>query len=166
MENKPNILAIDPGGKELGVVALEGQQLLFYAVKPTKLHTNDQVSFQHIKRLINGFISTYKTSVLVIKEVPNSYINAREINEVANYIINLVQSRNISVFEYTPNIVRRSVCKSNKATRKQMFNRLAITYPELGRFEAKSVWRDRYYGKVFTALALGLTCFDQLKTNN
>ncbi|KAF0248486.1 MAG: hypothetical protein FD167_2107 [bacterium] len=166
MVNKPKTLAIDPGGKELGIAVLEDQQLLFYAVKPTKLRAHNQISFQHIKKLIQNFIITYEITALAIKEAPRSYINSREINKVASCIKKLAQSRNIPVFEYSPNAIRRSVCKNDKATRQQATNRLAIAYPELAQFEAKSDWRERYYGKIFTALALGLTCFDQLKTNN
>jgi Holliday junction resolvasome RuvABC endonuclease subunit len=166
MVNKPNILAIDPGGKELGVVVLEGQQLLFYAVKPTKLYTQKQLSLQYVKTLVQNLMTTYEISALVIKQVPNSYINAKEINKVANYIKKLVQSKNISVFEYSPKVIRSSVCRESMASRKQVANRLAMDYPELARFRGSEGWQERYYGKIFTALALGLTCFDQLKTNN
>lgn len=165
MVNKPKTLAIDPGGKELGIAVLEDQQLLFYAVKPTKLRAHNQISFQHIKKLIQNFIITYEVTALVIKEVPDSYVNAREINKVANCIKKLAQSRNISVFEYSPNVICRSVCKNDKATRQQAARCLAIDYPELAQFEAKSGWRKRYYGKIFTALALGLTIYYQLETN-
>lgn len=162
MVNKPKTLAIDPGGKELGIAVLEGQQLLFYAIKPTKLHIGGQLSFQHIKKLIQNLIITYEITALVTKKVPDSYVNAREINGVASYIKKLVQSRNIPVFEYSPNVICRSVCKNDKATRQQTANRLAIDYPELSRFGDSEGWQERYYGKIFTALALGLTCYKQL----
>lgn len=164
MPQKPNLLTIDPDTRKLGVAVMQEQQLLFYTVKTIK---PNQDKLKQIEKLISNLIENYEITVLIIKKIPHSYINAKEITNIANYIKKLAQKINVSVFQYTPKFACNSVCKSNNATRKQTANRIAIDYPVLAKcLDPKKDWQKQYYGKIFTAISLGLTYYYQQEKSN
>lgn len=155
MPKKPNLLAIDPDTRKLGVAVMQGKQLLFYGIKTIKQKHN---KLQQIERVITNIIENYEVSALAIKEIPLSYIKAKEISNVANYIKKLAQKVNIPVFQYFSKFACNSVCKTTNATRKQAANCIAIDYPEVARFlDPKRDLQKRYYDKIFTAISLALT---------
>jgi hypothetical protein len=54
--------------------------------------------------------------------------------------------------------VRQFICSSDRATKKDTYERLCAIYPELAGYKEKiKVWDD-YYEPMFNAVALGLTC--------
>lgn len=165
MLQKPNLLAIDPDTRKLGVAVMQEQQLLFYTVKTIK---SGQDKLKQIEKLINNLIENYEITTLIIKKIPQYYVNAKEITNIANYVKKLTQKINIPVFQYTPKFACNSVCKSNNATRKQTANRIAIDYPVLAKcLDPKKDWQKQYYGKIFTAVSLGLTYYhEKNKSNN
>lgn len=164
MPKELNVLAIDPDTRKLGVAVMQGKQLLFYGVKTIKC---SQEKFKQIEKIINSILKNYEITVLVIKKIPDSYVNTKEINNIVTYIKKLAQKINIPVFQYFPKFTYSSVCKISNATRKQTANRITIDYPELTRFlDLKKECQKRYYSKIFTAISLGLTYYYQQEKSN
>ena len=164
MIQKPNLLAIDPDTRKLGVAVMQDKQLLFYTVKTIK---SSQDKLKQIEKLINNLIENYEITILIIKKIPQCYVNAKEITSIANYIKKLAQKINIPVFQYTPKFACNSVCKSSTATRKQTANCIVIDYPVLANYlDPKKDWQKQYYGKIFTAISLGLTYYYEQEKSN
>lgn len=168
MHTKPTkILAIDPGTREIGVAVLEGEALVYYGVKTIRNRKRPQQVLREAARIINRLIEDYKPSVLAIEKMFLIQKNASLLIVVADEIKATVQAAGLAIYEYAPTAVRKQICQTGKATKRAVAGIIAGRYLELARYlKGKSKWEELYYANMFDAIAVGLTCYQQLLENN
>jgi len=157
------ILAIDPGSRELGVAVLEGEDLLYYGVKTVRKRTTPQEMLQEITWSIKQLIDYYVPSILAIEKVFLIQKNACLLIVATEQIKAAARKEELAVYEYEPKVIRRLVCQTGKATKREVARHLTRKYYELSRYlNRKSRWEQLYYAKMFDAIAVGLICYAEL----
>ena len=77
---------------------------------------------------------------------------------VIRAVKNVALDAGVALHVRSPKAVRQFICSSERATKKDTYERLCAIYPELALYKEKiKVWDD-YYEPMFNAVALGLTC--------
>lgn len=160
---RTKILAIDPGTRELGVAILEGEDLLFYGVKSVQKRRNPEEVLGEISRIIKQLIDFYAPSILAIEKVISIQKNASLLIVATDQIKAAARKEELVVNEYEPKLIRRFICQTGKATKREVANHLARKYYELSQYaDRKSRWEQLYYAKMFDAIAVGLICSIEL----
>lgn len=164
MHTKPTrILAIDPGTREIGVAVLEGEALTFYGVKTIRNRKRPQQVLNEAARIVNRLIEVYQPSILAIEKMFLIQENASLLIVVADEIKATAQAAGLTVYEYAPTVIRKHICQTGKATKRAVAGIIASRYLELARYlKGRSKWEELYYANMFDAIALGLTCHQQL----
>ena len=161
--DQTKILAIDPGTREIGVAALSGRELLYYGVKTIRRRGSASVILRQVQQVILRLIADYKPQYLAIEKMFLIHKSAALLNVTADEIKVVAKDQGLAVYEYAPTFVRKMICKTGKATKKQAAEIIAGQYPELGRYlEQRSKWEALYYANMFDAIAVGLCCQQEL----
>jgi Holliday junction resolvasome RuvABC endonuclease subunit len=160
---RTRILAVDLGTRELGVAILEGDNLLFYGVKTVQHRTTPQEVLQKITQIIKQLIDYYVPSILAIEKVLLIQKNASLLIVAADQIKAAARKEELVIYEYEPKVIRRFICQTGKATKREVAKHLARKYYELNQYlNRTSRWEQIYYAKMFDAIAVGLVCCTEL----
>ena len=158
------VLAVDPGCRELGVAVLRGKELLFYRVKTISNRKNPAMVLETISSHLRNLIKIHRPDYLTIKKVfirQNSYAL---LSVVAEQIKATARESNLPIREYAPRSVRKRLCQTGRATRREMAAVLAARFPELKGYYLRTTKSERdYYGNLFEAVALGVICGEDLR---
>ena len=161
--DQTKILAIDPGTREIGVAALSGRELLYYGVKTIRRRDSASVILSQVQQVILRLIADYQPQYLAIEKMFLIHKSAALLNVTADEIKAVAKEQGLAVYEYAPTFVRKVICKTGRATKKQAAEIIAGQYPELGRYlEQRSKWEALYYANMFDAIAVGLCCRQEL----
>jgi Holliday junction resolvasome RuvABC endonuclease subunit len=158
--NKPTkILAIDPGTREMGFAILEPNDLIYYGVKTLKKKRPVNVLLKEVRKIINRFIDDYGTNVLVIETTFfYKHDNTSGLIELAETVKAVAKERRLKVVEYAAKTVRKCICESGKATKRETAKVICSKFPELQIYLTQDrIWKEKYWLNVFDAVALGLT---------
>jgi Holliday junction resolvasome RuvABC endonuclease subunit len=168
MHTKPvRILAIDPGTRELGVAVLEGAELLYYAVKTIRNRQTPKQVLEAATGIIKRHVADYQPETLAIEKLFLVHKSAALLLVVTEQIKATARKQGLNIYEYVPTAVRRHICKNGKATKQATAQVVASRYVELARYlQGRSKWEELYYANMFDAIAVGLTCHQQLLGNN
>jgi Holliday junction resolvasome RuvABC endonuclease subunit len=157
------ILAIDPGSKEIGLAVLEGDELVYYGVKTIRKRTAPEVILSEAERAVGQIIREYEPLVLAIETIPLIQTNAAFVVAVAERIKKTAKQEGLRILEFSPAFVRRSMCRTGKATKRKVAEVVAGRYPELAQyFDRKTYWEQLYWAKLFDAVAIGLVCSEHI----
>jgi len=158
MLNKKNrILAIDPGAREMGIVILDGSQLVHYGVKSLKKFRPEVQLKRKVKEILKRAIVEYEVKTLVVEAGWFSQIASPLFRAVIESTQEIVQEMKLNLASYAPQTIRRLFCINRKATKKNTTETLVAHYPELGPYLPQTKRsREKYWQHVFDALAAGL----------
>ncbi|OLE55410.1 MAG: hypothetical protein AUG51_02835 [Acidobacteria bacterium 13_1_20CM_3_53_8] len=153
------ILSIDPGTRNIGVAVLVAGELTYYAVKIIRTRRTFQEGCGGVVHTIRELIREHQPDILAIKQPLIIQQSAVSLAQVIREIKKTSQQEGVTVYEFAPKIVRQFICGTDKATKRQLAERIASQYVELTRYlKGQSKWEVLYYGKLFDAIAVGLTC--------
>ena len=165
LRRKPiRILGIDPGTKETGVALLEGDELLYFGVKTLKRQGKrvPRYVLDRARRQIMTMIERYQPQVLAMEKtfvIKNR--NSALLNVLADEIKVLARGEGLKINEYTPTTVKKLICGTGKATKKEVARKIASYYPELKRYldpgKGLNRCKEGYWQNMFNAVALCLT---------
>ena len=151
------ILAIDPGTRELGVAVLTSGELLYYGVKTIRRRSSASEILNQVHQIISRLIADYKPQCLAIEKMFFIHKSAALLNVTADEIKAVALAEGLTIFEYAPTLVRKTICKTGKATKREAAKVIATRYPELARYlEHRTKWEELYYANMFDAVALGV----------
>jgi crossover junction endodeoxyribonuclease RuvC len=157
--DQTRILAIDPGTRELGVAVLSEGELLYYGVKTIRRRGSASEILSQVQQVILRLIADYKPQYLAIEKMFLIHKSAALLNVTADEIKVVAKEQGLAIYEYAPTVVRKMICQTGKATKKQAAKIIAGQYPELARYlEQRSKWETLYYANMFDAIAVGLCC--------
>lgn len=153
------ILAIDPGSREMGVVILQDREIIYYGVKTFRKRTPASALLTDLRKVVSQLIDEYQPHILVVeKTFFYKHKNTAKLITVADEIKAIAKRKRLKVFEYAPKTVRKAVCESGKATKRQLAHILCSRYQELNIYLVQDrKWKEKYWQNMFDALGLALT---------
>lgn len=165
--NSSIILAVDPGSRELGVAVVNGGELLFYGVKTISNHRNPQRILEAVSHHMRRLVNKYRPAHLAIEKTRASQQNFALLATIADQFKAIATEANLLISEYTSANVRKRLCQSGRATRRETARVLAERFPELGRYYLRATkWERDYYGNLFDAVAIGVICEEDIMKND
>lgn len=163
-DQSQTILAVDPGTRELGVSILCGQELLFYNVKTVMNRKNPLAALDIIASYIRNLIKKYRPDALSIEKMFVTQKNSALLVVAAEQVKAVAGESELQIYEYAPSTVRKRLCQTGRATKREAAKVLTARYPELKRyFERTARWELDYYANLFDAVAVGVVCADDLR---
>src|SRR5260370_33801000 len=123
------ILAIDPGTKEIGVAVLEGNELIFYAVKTVRDRSTAQRILAHVAAITQDLITRYEPKYFAIEKMFVIQKSAALLSVAAEEIKGVAKSNGLPVYEYPPSTVRKFICQNGAATKRDVAQVVAQRYP-------------------------------------
>lgn len=158
--SKNRILSLDPSTREMGFAVLEEEELLFWGVttlKRGKRRSRREV-LARARRCLLRLIRNYEPDLLVVEEISAIRAsNSSLLNVLVEEMKAAAQERGLKVFELAPTQVKERICGTGKTSKKEVVRKVALRYPELQRYlSPKGSWREKYWARMFWALALGL----------
>ena len=158
------LLAIDPGTRELGFAVMRNQELLYYGVKTIVNRKKPSNVLQVAGEFVMKMIEKYQPSVLAIEEMFVTQKNSALLNIIAAEIKVLAKEQNLEVREYAPTSVRKSLCQSGRATKREVAKLMSEQFPELLRYYRRTrAWELDYYASLFDAVAVGVVCLREIE---
>ena len=155
----PTILAVDPGTRELGISVLRGQELLYYRVKTITRRKIPSSVLEIATLFIDRLIEKFQPRYLAIEKMSITQQNSPLLAILVEQIKAIAEAEILIVREYSPFSVRKELCQSEKATKKDVAEVLAKRFPELVRYcKRTKLWEREYYAKIFDFVALGWVC--------
>jgi crossover junction endodeoxyribonuclease RuvC len=165
MSNHPStILAIDPGTRELGFAVMRGKSLLYYGVKTVTNRKSPGAVLEIVSVFIRHLIRKYRPTELAIEKMFVTQKNSALLTVVAEQVKAVVRESQIPVYEYAPKAIRKRLCQTGKATKREAAQILANRFPELNRYFLRSrQWERDYYANLFDAVAIAVICAEDLE---
>lgn len=166
-KNNQRILAIDPGTRETGVAVLDGMELIFYGVRTFKKRRPVSVLLKDVNRVMQKLIDEYDPSEMAI-ETTFFYKNkcVSHLITVAEEMKTIAKRNKLKVVEYAPKTIRKHICKSGKATKKETARVLCSRFPELCVYLTQDrKWKVDYWSHLYDAVAVGVTHLEKGENN-
>ena len=158
------ILAIDPGTRELGFAVLAGEELLYYGVKTVTNRKSPSQVLEIVSGFIKKLIESYNPSILAIEKMFVTQKNSALLAVVAEQVKALAREYGLLIFEYAPSSLRKRLCQTGRATKREAARILSLRYSELARYYNRTrMWEQDYYANLFDAIAVGVTCRQDFK---
>jgi Holliday junction resolvasome RuvABC endonuclease subunit len=159
MRNKTNVLAIDPGTREMGYAHFDGLELIDYGVRNLRTqHRHRQAVFGKVDPIVLRLLQEKRPDVVILEKNRFSQIRSNVRLALTVYRIrSLATRRRVPVVEYDPRTVRRVVCNNGNCRKMEVARTVAVRFPELKVYlSSDRKWKVRYYLNLFDAVACGL----------
>ncbi len=154
------ILSIIPGTRYLGIAILEGTNLKEWLVKSIKGASITE-TMRNMKSVCETFIEQYEINVLAIKKLHPAR-SSQNLFKLISVLKEIGIKKNLTIPEFSIEQIKRSLCYG-KANKKQLIEEVATTYPFLFQeLERERRNKNRYFTRMFEAVALATMCFHQL----
>jgi len=159
MTRKLNLIAIDPGHREIGFAHFDGNELVDYGVKSLRRSKPKLNPLDVLKSVLGRFFREKSPSVIAIEK--NSFSKIYQnlpVMRVIKIIQDMANRNNIPIYEFAPSTIRKEICNDGRATKREVSKIISARFPELIVYlESNRRWRERYYQNMFDAVACGLT---------
>ena len=160
--NRHRIFAIDPGTKEVGIAVLEDADLIYYAVKTVRDRRTAQAILQQVAQITSDLIVKFEPESLAIEKMFIVQKSAALLSVAAEEMKSVARSCRLNIYEYAPKSIRKFICQSGAATKREVAKIIAARYPELRRhLKTRNKWDEKYYANIFDAVAVGLMCLNE-----
>src|SRR5689334_9692549 len=118
--DQTRILAIDPGTRQLGIAVLSDGELLYYAVKTVRKRDSASEVLSQVRQIVSRLIADYKPQCLAVEKTFFIQKNAALLNVTADEIKAVAKAEGLLIYEYAPIVVRKTVCRTERATKSQV----------------------------------------------
>lgn len=159
----PVVLAITPGTREFGVAIFHGFELVYFGVKTFKREHSVKRLKSEVSSLLKELCQPRKPQHLAIKEINQYQRKSSNLFLIADFIKKQAHLNEIPVVEVSLAQVRHLLGAGRKPTQTEIFQKVATLYPELRQYQNRpSKWQGEYYTCIFSAVAAGLVCLNDL----
>jgi len=153
-----SILTIDPGARSWGVSIFHGRQIIACMIKNLSAKDSPGNRLSQVRAVFLSLCREYNPTVLVI-ENPCEFLKYQS-DHLASVILEirrLAKRKHIKVIEYSPEAVRKFLCKDEHATMRNIADVVSQSYPDLKDYLAE-VWKckDKYWGRMVGSVGLGI----------
>jgi crossover junction endodeoxyribonuclease RuvC len=156
--SKTKILAVDPGTRAMGVALLEGDTLVYHAVKIIKKGKTPHETLEEGRKTILKLIADYKPDILAVEKTffANNR-NAAILNVFADEIKAIGRRKGLEVFAFAPSTVKKFITGNGRASKLEVAKVVIAQYPELKVYlNQDRKWKEAYHLNMFDAAALGI----------
>jgi len=156
--NNRNILAIDPGTREMGIAFLENEKLIYHGVKIIKKRRSPHETLKEGRKIVLRLIRDFRPKVLVVEKA--FFANNRSavlLNVFVDEIRAIGKRKKLKVLSYAPSTVKKFICGNGRASKKEVARVVVSKYPELKVYLTQDrAWKEQYHQNMFNAVALGM----------
>lgn len=158
MNREINLLAIDPGIREIGIAHLEGNELIDFGVKSLRRSGKNPPPLEILRKIIERLILEKHPDLIAMEK--NGIARAQQ-NLILGLAVEKIKSmalkHNIPVYEFTPGTIRKAVTGSGWASKGQVSKAVCQRFPELKNYrKTKTRSQTRYWQNLFDSIACGL----------
>ncbi len=155
-------MAVDPGKQYLGLAVLEGEELIWYAVKtfPPRMQL-PEIRIQ-LQRILTAVLERFRPTVLAVEEpfyAPS--LQSLDLKRLTELVKTWGRWKRLTVRSYYSPAVKAFFCRDCR-NKHSVAEAMIGRYPYLVRYLSPLPWRRRYWFHVFDAVALGLMCHQKL----
>lgn len=150
---KRRTLALSAGFREVGIACFNGKELMDYGVKSLRRSGNAGKRGDLLCAILERLLQEKQPDVLVLAEKSSSNAHAaiQKVRELA------CEAR-VPITAFALSTVREEIVGDGRATKRQVAVVLIGLFPELRDHRTPNrLWRERYYQRMFDAVALGFT---------
>jgi Holliday junction resolvasome RuvABC endonuclease subunit len=142
---------------------LRGGELLFYGVKTVTNRKNPQLVLETISSYIRNLLKKYRPTRLAIEKMFVTQKNSALLVVAAEQVKAVAKEAILPIDEYAPTTVRKRLCQTGRATKRETAQVIATRFPELNRYYHRTkAWERDYYSNLFDAVAVGVVCEEDL----
>jgi len=156
--NHKEVLAIDPGTREMGIAFLDDGKLIYYGVKTIKKHRYPNETLKEGRKFIIRLIKDFRPNILIYEKT--FFANNRNsslLNVFVDEIRAIGRRKGLEVKGFAPSTVKKAICGNGRASKREVARAIASRYPELKVYlNQDRVWKELYYQNMFDAVALGM----------
>src|SRR5258708_3675926 len=114
------ILAVDPGTKQIGIAILADTELIFYCVKTVRDRSTARKILEQVASLAKEMIAAYSPECLAIEKMFIIQKSAALLSLAAEEMKSVARSCGLPVYEYAPSTIRKFLCQSGAATKRDV----------------------------------------------
>ncbi len=166
MKQNNRILAIDPGTHYIGVAVLDGMKLTYYGVKSLSNRKSPHDTLTEGRKVIHALIDDFKPKKLAVEKT--FFANNRDsglLNVFADEIVAIGKRKQLRVTSLAANVVRKEICGSGWATKRDVAQEVCRRFPELVPYRSSDRrWKEEYFYNMFDAVALGVAFTTRKRT--
>jgi Holliday junction resolvasome RuvABC endonuclease subunit len=158
-------LALDPGTREMGYAVLESTDLLYFGVHTFPHRCAARRLCAEGQGFVKGPIDAYAPQLFVIEKT--RYAKSKRSSRLYVFVEAMegfAARQGLMVCAYTPRRVKKMICGHGDATRRDIAETLIRQrYHFLATYLRKDLrTREKYWQRMFDAVALGLTGFEDI----
>lgn len=156
-------MAIDPGMQYLGIAILEGEELVWYAVKTFPGRKTLPSLRTQVMQYLTAIAEKYQPAVVAVEEpfYAQSLLSSN-LCKLTEAIKTWARWKKLKVCRYYPPEVKAFFCR-DRENKESLAEAMIERYPFLRRYLTLLPWRRRYWFHVFDAIGLGLMCQQKLR---
>lgn len=156
------ILAVNPGGRYLGIAAFRGPELLDWGVKSVSGDTLRQ-RLAAASDILLDLTNQYKPDALAIKALHDNRSSPR-LDRLIEQIEELARRKKIKLRRYSIQALKDLLCPGAKINKRKLAEHLVAMYPALAYdLEREKEHKNPYRVRMFEAVALGTVCYQHLE---
>lgn len=156
-----SVLGLNPGTKHLALAVFRNWELREWVIKTFKGEWSETKK-EKIVSAIERIILQYDVQVLAIKRSHPARMS-KNLNSLVSEIQDLAKRENIQICEYSVKQLEQVICASGRRNKAKLAAEIIKLYPELFyEYEKEAENRNKYYVRLFEAVALGSVCRDEL----
>lgn len=165
MSKRKTILSVVPGRHRLGYAVFHQNKLTFYGVASFSLFKERDELYQAVERFLRRIIKRFQIEQVALRRLGKAQKESSLLVEITGHLETLCRQQQIKIMRYDNNFINHHFCSSNqRPTKERTALALVSKYPELKRYyELKKLWQQRYYMRIFQAVALGLVSLADLQ---
>jgi Holliday junction resolvasome RuvABC endonuclease subunit len=158
------ILSVSPGRHRIGYAIFHDGKLLYYGGTSLGRYKTNESAENAVEKFLKRIFTRYQVNHLAIPKLIKQQELSILLVSITALIKAVARTASVSIHEYSPIYIREQFCKNEKSTKANTAKNLAARYGELNKyFNRTSEWERKYYGFVFTAVAAGAICAEELK---
>ena len=157
MRNK-RILTIDPGTRNMGIAVFNGKRLLYYGVHTFQKMESQQALQKISKAKLTQLVEDFSPEIIVYeKTFFKNNPTSKAVNTLTHQIKSIGKRKDIKVIGVSATTVRKIVCGTGKATKRDVATVLVSIYPQLSPYLINDKrWKEDFHFNMFDAIALRL----------
>ncbi len=156
--NERTLVAVDPGGREIGCAVFADDELRYYGVKGIKAKGIEDAQGE-AARIVRSLVAEYQPFRFALARRIVLHQPAERLAHIARTVRRTALDEGVALYERAPKAVRQFVCGHDRATKREAVEKLAARYPELRQYvEGRTPSETLYYERMFSAVATGLMC--------
>ena len=154
-KKEPNILAVNPGTKYLGLAVFQGTDLVYWAVKVLKGKWSRE-KIRRAEKILSDLIDQHNVTVMTLKRLHSSR-SSRNLNCLVASIERLAKKKGLRLRHYTLSDLKNFLAPDLRVTKLDLAGLVAARYRFLlPHLEGERKHRHLYFLQMFEAIAAGI----------